>query len=139
MRDKFPIGVSEGERVFAGVGGSVGGFCVESFTLSEMGYKLLNGSDKFTIYGIDGYLEKEEGLPTRSELFLLIFLAPEWILPLVHRIRCTIFFAHRILCTGRIGVKLFVCASFLRNPKPITQEQDRVLHLICQKIMKILD
>ena len=71
MRDKFPIGVSEGERVFAGVGGSVGGFCVESFTLSEMGYKLLNGSDKFTIYGIDGYLEKEEGLPTRSEFFSL--------------------------------------------------------------------
>ena len=77
MGDKFPIGVSEGEIVCAGEFFSVGGFCVESFTLYEMGYKLPNGADKFPIYGMYGAIENEEGLPTRSEFFSLIFCSPE--------------------------------------------------------------
>ena len=40
--------------------------------------KLTNVVDKLPIDGIDGYIEKGEGLPTRSELFSLVFLAPEW-------------------------------------------------------------
>ena len=44
MGDKFTICVSEGGRVCAGGEFSAGGFCVESFTLSEIGYKLTNGA-----------------------------------------------------------------------------------------------
>ena len=54
MGDKFPIGISEGGRVCAGGFFSGGGFCVESFTLYEMGDKLPNGADKFSIDGIYG-------------------------------------------------------------------------------------
>ena len=57
------------EFVMVGGGGGSGIFCVESFTLSEMGDKLPNGADKLPIDRIDGALEKEEGLPTCSELF----------------------------------------------------------------------
>ena len=56
--DKFKIGVSEGGIVCVGGVFSAGGFCVESFTLFEMGYKLPNGAEKFPINGIDGALEK---------------------------------------------------------------------------------
>ena len=58
MGDKFPIGVSEGEIVCAGDFFSGGGFCVESFTLYEMGYKLPNGADKNPIDGIGSALDK---------------------------------------------------------------------------------
>ena len=34
------------------------------------------GAEKSSIDVIDVALEKDEGLPTRSELFILIFLAP---------------------------------------------------------------
>ena len=41
------------------VGGvSAGGFCVESFTLSEMGHKSPNGVETFPIDRIDGDVEK---------------------------------------------------------------------------------
>ena len=43
-----------------------------------MGYKLPNYAEKLPIDGIDRAIEKEEGLPTRSELFSLILLVPEW-------------------------------------------------------------
>ena len=42
-----------------------------------MGYKLAYVSEKILIDGIDGALEKEEGLSTRSELFSIILLAAE--------------------------------------------------------------
>ena len=42
-----------------------------------MGYKLPNVSEKIIIDGINGALEKEEGISTRSELFSLILFAPE--------------------------------------------------------------
>ena len=38
-------------------------FCVESFTLSEMGDKLPNYADKLPMNGVDEVLDKEEGLP----------------------------------------------------------------------------
>ena len=66
---KFPMGGSEVVRVCAGGGISEGGFCVESFTLSEMVNTLPKYADKLTIDGIDKYLDKEEGVPTRSYLF----------------------------------------------------------------------
>ena len=49
---KFPIGGSEVVRVCAGGGDSEGGFCVESFTLSEMWDTLPNYADKLSIDGI---------------------------------------------------------------------------------------
>ena len=58
MGDKFKIIVSEGEIVCAGGGFSAGKFCVESFTLYEMGYKLPNGADKNPIDGIGSALDK---------------------------------------------------------------------------------
>ena len=69
MGEFFSIGVSEGGRVCACEEFSSGGFCVESFTLSEMGDTLPNYADKLTIDGIDKYHDKEEGAPTRSLLF----------------------------------------------------------------------
>ena len=59
MGNKPPIGVSEGGRVCAGGIFSVGGFCIQSFTFSEMVDKLINGAEKFTTYGIDGAIEKD--------------------------------------------------------------------------------
>ena len=53
------MGVSEGGRVCSGGGGGSGRFCVESFTLSKMGYKLPNCADKFPFDCIDGALEKD--------------------------------------------------------------------------------
>ena len=44
MEEKNATDVSEGGRVCAGGEFSAGGFCVESFTLSEIGYKLTNGA-----------------------------------------------------------------------------------------------
>ena len=76
MEDKFPIVVSEGGRVCAGGGFSSGGFCVDFFNLSIMVDRLLNGVDKFPIGSIDGAIDKEEGLPTHSELFSIIFFSP---------------------------------------------------------------
>ena len=63
---KFIISGSEGARVCAGVGVYEKGFCVESFTLSGMGDKLPNYADKSLIGAIDGAVDKEERLPTRS-------------------------------------------------------------------------
>ena len=63
---KFPIGGSEVVRVCASGGISEGGFCVELFILSEMGDTLPNYADKLTIDGIDKYIDKEEGISTRS-------------------------------------------------------------------------
>ena len=42
-----------------------------------MGDKLQYGAEKFPIGGVDGALDKERGLPKSSELFSLMFLAPE--------------------------------------------------------------
>ena len=41
-----------------------------------MGYKLPIGAEKFPIGSIDGAIDKEEGLPTHSELFSIIFFSP---------------------------------------------------------------
>ena len=53
-------------RVCASGGISEGGFCVELFILSEMGDTLPNYADKLTIDDIDKYIDKEEGISTRS-------------------------------------------------------------------------
>ena len=42
-----------------------------------MGEKVTNSTEKLPIDCIDEALDKEEGLPISSELFTLIFLAPE--------------------------------------------------------------
>ena len=75
--DKFSIGGSEGGLVCAGGLFPAGGFCVGTFTLSEMVEKLPNTVYKVLIEVIYGGLDKEEVISTHSELFLLIFLAPE--------------------------------------------------------------
>ena len=43
-----------------------------------MGEKSPNIGDEYPIDGIDGALDKEEGIPTRSGLFPIIFLEPEY-------------------------------------------------------------
>ena len=58
MGEHFPIGGREGGIFCYGGIFYAGGFCVESFTLSEMGDKLPNYADKFPIDGIDGALDK---------------------------------------------------------------------------------
>ena len=59
MGEFFSIGVSEGGRVCACEEFASGGFCVESFTLSQMGDKLPNGEENFPIYGMYGAIEKQ--------------------------------------------------------------------------------
>ena len=66
MRYKFPMGGIEGARVSSFGGVSERGFCVESFTLSEMGDKLPIYADKLPIIGIDGALGNEKILTTCS-------------------------------------------------------------------------
>ena len=51
--------------VYGVTGGSAGEFCLESFPLSDMGDKFPYGADKFSIYCIDGSLDKEGGIQTR--------------------------------------------------------------------------
>ena len=49
---------------------------MNNLPLSDMGDKLPNGAGKLPIDDIYGALEKEEGPPTRSEIYFVIFLAP---------------------------------------------------------------
>ena len=61
-----------------------------------MGKKLPNVSEKILIDDIDGALEKEEGISTRSELFSLILLAPEQ--PFKYSRPLTLIFFDHQLC-----------------------------------------
>ena len=77
MGDKIPISRSEGGRVSDG-----GWFMKMAFVLNnlpflkwEINYQMVKTN--LPIDGIDGALEKEEGLSTRSEFFSLILLAAE--------------------------------------------------------------
>ena len=66
MGDKLPICGIDGGRVCTGGLLCAVIFCIESFPLSEMGDKFPIGGENFPTDGIDGALEKEEGIPTCS-------------------------------------------------------------------------